>query len=104
MIKKSMLLFVFPLCFLALSIQSYRPSEKIYINIEDITFDDNVIVLHTESNGICLCTRANYADSQGFYALSDEEFWICPKCKTRNPGRFRREKCCNPNCDWPLRK
>lgn len=48
------------------------PSEKIYVDSEDITFKDGIIYLHLE-NGTLKPITAVYSDEKGVYVLNQDE-------------------------------
>ena len=72
---------------------------KIYVEMNDILFNENGITLDISSE-VHHGTRALRCDSGGYYVLSSDEYWICPRCGYSNSGTYNGQLC--SRCQWPL--
>lgn len=80
-------------------LQEKATHNKIYVDIDDVFFGENGIIL----DGLIEVhqgTRALRFDNGGYYVLSSDECWTCPRCGHSNQGSYNGQKC--SKCEWPF--
>ena len=77
--------------------------QKIYVHLEDFTFEENGIWLKEPTNRIVKegVTSIHY-DEGGYYirGYREERVWTCPDCHKKTEGRYSDTLVCKW-CGWP---
>ena len=80
----------------------YTPEEKVYVELEDLTFDANGIWLKDPVDRWVVGAEAVHFDASGYYVVKNEKkTWVCPKCSRVNPGTGPGVWGCEL-CGWPF--
>lgn len=81
------------------SIGKTSNDQKHYIQLDDIVFNDTGIFLASTSEVLTLI-QALRCDKNGYYYLSSDETWQCPRCGASNSGKYNGQSC--GKCGWPV--
>jgi len=70
-------------------------NQKVYVDLSDITIDHSGIWVY---EGGSILPISSLGFDQGGYYYNAKDFWLCPRCRKKNPNSA---PICQ-SCKWPL--
>lgn len=68
--------------------ESCHPKEKIYVQLEDLIFDNQGIWFKHSEGPFVRGVQSLHVDSYGYYFAKDQQTWKCAHCGTINQGPY----------------